>query len=284
MTGGARLDAATLVSLRGLAGVAPAMPEGLGGLPGNFRARSRGQGQDVADIRAYVPGDDARAVDRNVTARTGVLHVRTHHADRDRTVLLVADFRPSMLWGVRRAFRSVAAAELLTLLGWRAVEAGARVGAVILTAEDTIVMRARSRTRAMLTVIGAMVRGHDSALNATRHGLNDPPLDAALDRVLRVADRRNEVCLATGFDTPGPLIDRKLAELADRCDLRRILIGDGVRAGLPAGAYRLATASGRQVSAVVSSADDLAQEHPTEIDPALPPERALRILDGLHGG
>ncbi|WP_428926130.1 DUF58 domain-containing protein [Marinibacterium sp. SX1] len=290
---GAELRAADLVALRGLAGAAPRLPEGLGGLPGNFRARQKGQGQDVADIRAYVPGDDARAVDRNVTARTGTLHVRTHHADRDRTLLLVADFRPSMLWGVRRAFRSVAAAEALALLGWRAVEAGGRVGGVALTARGNIAVPARGRTRAMLAVIGALVRAHDLALRAAADGLDDPPLDAALQKVLRIAGRRGEICLASGFDTPGAGLDLALAELADRGELRRIRIDDGLRGGLPAGHYRLATPSGQAVGAVFSGAGDGPPAGPSDpladpladpvIDPALPPARALQILDMAHG-
>lgn len=282
---GAVLQAAELVALRGLAGVAPRMPEGLGGLPGTFRARQKGQGQDVADIRGYVPGDDARAVDRNVTARTGHLHVRTHHADRDRTVLLVADFRPSMLWGVRRAFRSVAAAEALVLLGWRAVEAGGRVGAVALTAQGQVVVPARGRTRAMLAVIGALVRAHAGAMEAASQGLSDPPLDAALEKVLRVAGRRGEICLASGFDAPGDTLDVRLAELADRGELRRIRIGDGVRQGLPAGIYRLATPSGRVVRAAVGDvAEETADMGEVLIDPAMPPARILQVLDGIHGG
>ncbi|TXM93858.1 DUF58 domain-containing protein, partial [Methylobacterium sp. WL122] len=62
-------------------------------------------------------GDDRRHIDRNATARTGILHVRTHHDERDRAVVLLADFRPSMLFGTRRALRSVAAAEALASLG-----------------------------------------------------------------------------------------------------------------------------------------------------------------------
>lgn len=279
---GAALSAAELVALRGLAGQGPRLPEGLGGLPGNFRARQKGQGQDVADIRAYVPGDDARAVDRNVTARTGTLHVRSHHADRDRTVLLVADFRPSMLWGVQRAFRSVAAAELLVLLGWRAVDAGGRIGAVAMTARGQIAVPPRGRTRAMLSVIGALVRAHEIALEEARGGLADPPLDQALEKVLRVAGRRSEICLASGFDTPGDDLETRLAELSDRGELRRIHIGDGVRQGLPAGTYRLATAAGRLVQARVAEGDDDATTG-TRIEPAMPPARALQILDATHG-
>ena len=239
----------------------------------------------MADIRAYVPGDDARAVDRNVTARTGTLHVRTHHADRDRTVLLVADFRPSMLWGLRRAFRSVAAAEALALLGWRAVEAGGRVGAVALSAQGHVIVPARGRTRAMLAVIGALVRAHARAVDGARDGLQDPPLDTALEKVLRVAGRRGQICLASGFDTPGDTLDLRLAELADRGELTRIRIADGVRTGLPAGIYRLASPTGRMVRAAISqdSADDTAGRGEILIDPAMGPPRALQILDGAHG-
>ncbi|MGR3805787.1 DUF58 domain-containing protein [Marinibacterium profundimaris] len=282
---GAELRAPELVALRGLAGAAARMPEGLGGLPGHFRARQKGQGQDVADIRTYVPGDDARAVDRNVTARTGTLHVRTHHADRDRTLLLVADFRPSMLWGVTRAFRSVAAAEALVLLGWRAVEAGGRVGVVALTARGHVAVPARGQTRAMLAVIGALVRAHAQALEAARDGLEDPPLDAALEKVLRIAGRRGEICLASGFDTPGPALEIRLAELADRGELRRIRIGDGVRGGLPAGIYRLSDPGGRVIRADVSGegTEEPGQPSETLLDPAMPPARALQILDGAHG-
>lgn len=279
---GAALNAKDLVALRGLAGFGPRLPEGLGGLPGNFRARQKGQGQDVADIRAYVPGDDARAVDRNVTARTGTLHVRSHHADRDRTVLLVADFRPSMLWGVRRAFRSVAAAELLVLLGWRTIEAGGRVGALAMTAKGHIAVPPRGRTRAMLSVIGTLVRAHEIALQEARGGLSDPPLDQALEKVLRVAGRRSEICLASGFDTPGADLETRLAELSDRGELRRIRIGDGVRQGLPGGTYRLATAAGRLVQARIPAGDD-DPEAATLIEPSMPPARALQILDATHG-
>ncbi|CAN0581206.1 unnamed protein product [Ectocarpus sp. 12 AP-2014] len=137
----------------------------------------------------------------------------------------------------------------------------------------------------MLAVIGALVRAHATALDAATRGLEDPPLDAALEKVLRVAGRRGEICLASGFDTPGAALDVRLAELADRGDLRRIRIGDGVRQGLPAGLYRLATPSGRLVRANVTDSGDDETGGLSEvlIDPSMPPDRALQILDGAHG-
>ena len=158
-----------------------------------------------------------------------------------------------------------------------------------LTARGNVVAPARGRTRAMLAAIGALVRAHEMALEAAREGLEDPPLDAALEKVLRIAGRRGEICLATGFDTPGPMLDVRLAELADRGDLRRIRISDGVRQGMPAGIYRLATPGGRVIrAAIAGEAEEEATKQtgmPAEIllDPAFPPDRALQVLDGAHG-
>jgi len=68
-------------------------------LPGGLVHNRRGRGLETAEIRQFVDGDDIRLIDRNATARTGVLHVKSAHDERDQTALLIADFRPSMLWG-----------------------------------------------------------------------------------------------------------------------------------------------------------------------------------------
>ncbi|TXN65030.1 DUF58 domain-containing protein, partial [Methylobacterium sp. WL6] len=114
------LSGEALMGLRHLArrGVTPATRT-LAGLPGGIVTKRRGRGSEPDDVRLWSEGDDRRHIDRNATARTGILHVRTHHDERDRAVVLLADFRPSMLFGTRRALRSVAAAEALALLGWR---------------------------------------------------------------------------------------------------------------------------------------------------------------------
>ena len=123
---GISLTATKLIGLRHLI----ARPESyadLAALPGGYLTKRKGTGQEIADVRLYVSGDDYRHLDRGTTARTGTLHVRQFQEERDRVVLLVADFRPSMFWGISNSFLSVAAAEALCLTGWRAVNDGARV-------------------------------------------------------------------------------------------------------------------------------------------------------------
>ncbi|RVU17555.1 DUF58 domain-containing protein, partial [Methylobacterium oryzihabitans] len=129
---GIALEAGALMGLRHLArrGAAP-RTRALVGLPGGIVTRRRGRGSEPDDVRLWAEGDDVRHIDRNSTARTGQLHTRTHHEERDRAVVMLADFRPSMLFGTRRALRSVAAAEALALLGWRVAGDGGRVGLAV---------------------------------------------------------------------------------------------------------------------------------------------------------
>jgi uncharacterized protein (DUF58 family) len=75
-------------------------------LAGDFRSHGLGAGTELAQVREYVPGDDVRRIDWNVTARTLVPHVREFVAERVLTTWLVLDASPSMLFGTaeRRKF------------------------------------------------------------------------------------------------------------------------------------------------------------------------------------
>ena len=63
----------------------------------------------------YLPGDDIRSIDWRVTARTGRLHTKLFHEERDRPALFVVDLGEQMRFGTRRAFMSVVAAETASL-------------------------------------------------------------------------------------------------------------------------------------------------------------------------
>ncbi|WP_424985409.1 DUF58 domain-containing protein [Microbulbifer sp. S227A] len=258
---GVALHAETLIALRPLA-LHPDEDGQLAALPGGFVTRRRGHGQEMADVREYVAGDDIRHLDRGSTARTGVLHVRSFQEERDRVTLLVADFRPAMLWGTRRALRSVAVAEALALIGWRVVEQGGRVGLLAIGAGAPVVVSIQGRVRGMLAVIGGLVRAHDAALQlALAGGQHDPPLDETLARIPRIAPAGSEIVIASGFDSPGPLLDDRLGQIAQRRMPRPVLVVDDVAENLPPGVYpivlpdgsrRRVRISGRNTNAPVS--------------------------------
>ena len=59
------------------------------------------EGLNFEELRGYLPGDDIRAIDWKVTARTGEPHVRVYTEERDRPAMLVVDQRLSMFFGTR---------------------------------------------------------------------------------------------------------------------------------------------------------------------------------------
>lgn len=238
-------DGATTVSadaLMALAHLARRPSGALAERPGIAPTRKRGQGHEIREIRPFTDGDDPRHLDAAATARSGTPQVRSFHEDRERTVLLVADFRRPMLWGTRRRFRSVAAAEALALAGWQAVLGSGAAGVVAITDAGLIAERPRARDAGMARVCGALARAHALALE-TRGPVRELAPD--LVRAARFAPRGAGIVLATGLDLPGPGLDAALAGLASRRPLRLVLTEDAFETRPPAAALPYVTADGR---------------------------------------
>lgn len=100
-------------------------------LSGRYASRLRGRGLNFEELRRYHPGDDIRAMDWKVTARTRKPHVRVYAEERDRAVLLLVDQRIHMFFGSHERMKSVVAAEAAALSAWRAFGVGDRVGAIV---------------------------------------------------------------------------------------------------------------------------------------------------------
>lgn len=251
---GIHLSGEALMGLRHLArrGTGPATRT-LAGLPGGIVTRRRGRGSEPDDVRLWSEGDDRRHIDRNATARTGILHVRTHHDERDRAVVLLVDLRPSMLFGTRRALRSVAAAEALVLLGWRIVGDGGRIGLVAVGAGEPVVVRPAGGERAMTAITGALALAHARALSEA--GGADPPLAAALTLAQSLLPSGGHLVIGSALDTPGADFDHLLTIMAERLSIRLVLVSDAFERARPPGFYPFATPDGRRGTVQASRAD-----------------------------
>ncbi|MEM5580839.1 DUF58 domain-containing protein [Roseibium sp. AS2] len=194
---GIRLSARDLLALREDARL-PGRHRPATRRPGAVPARLPGAGMDLREIRAYSEGDDTRRIDPAATARTGTPHVRSFHEDRDDTTLLIADFRPAMLWGTGDTLRSVRAARLLARHGWQAAARGASVAALTITATGVSALPARTGARQLGAIAQMFAQAHDSALEL--HGdvsEHSQPFAAALVRAARLAPPGAQVWLAT---------------------------------------------------------------------------------------
>ncbi|WP_181706376.1 DUF58 domain-containing protein [Chthonobacter rhizosphaerae] len=248
---GVAVDPDRLLGLRHLAAEARrAASRRTSSRPGPFVTRRRGRGSETDDVRTWSHGDDVRHIDRNVTARTGEPHVRTFRDERERTTLLVADFRPPMLFGTRRALLSVAAAEALALVGWSAVADGGRIGVLALSPGEPVFVKPMVGERAMVAVVGALARAHRTALAA---GQGVDPLGPALETAARLLPPGGTLVAASGLDAPGDGFEDALSRILHRVDLTILLVSDAFERQPPRGVYPYADRSGRRAVGLVGA-------------------------------
>src|SRR3954468_15712813 len=100
-------------------------------LAGQYLSVFKGRGMEFDEVRPYVPGDDVRTIDWNVTARTGEPHVKRFVEERELTVMLLVDVSASQDFGSGRRSKLEAAVELSALLAMSAVENGDKVGLLL---------------------------------------------------------------------------------------------------------------------------------------------------------
>ncbi|HYF12358.1 MAG TPA: DUF58 domain-containing protein [Actinomycetota bacterium] len=99
-------------------------------LPGDFRSAMLGQATELAQVRGYQPGDDVRAIDWKVTARTGEPHVRLHVAERALTTWIVLDRTASMRFGTQDRTKSDVAEGLVLAISHLATIGADRLGVI----------------------------------------------------------------------------------------------------------------------------------------------------------
>lgn len=102
---------------------------------GEYESVFKGQGIEFADVREYVPGDDIRTIDWNVTARSQQAYVKKFVEERELTVLFAVDMSGSQYFGSGLRLKSEVAAEITALLAFSAVKNNDKTGLLIFTDE-----------------------------------------------------------------------------------------------------------------------------------------------------
>jgi uncharacterized protein (DUF58 family) len=210
-----------------------------GTLAGHYQSVFRGSGIEFAEVREYVPGDDIRAIDWNVTARLGFPYVKRHVEERELTVMLLVDVSASQRFGSVQRLKLEVAAQLCGLIAGSAVRNNDRVGLILFS----------DRVERHL----APAKGRNQILRIVRELLAFQPagrgtdLALALQHLHRVARRRSVTFILSDFIGVG--YERALRLCHARHDLVPVCISDRRERALPAvGLLRLRDLeTGRQV-------------------------------------
>ncbi len=97
---------------------------------GEYESAFRGRGIEFEEFREYVPGDDVRQIDWNVTARMDKPFVKVFREEREQTIFFLVDSSKSLKFGKKREKLEVAT-ELAALLSYAAIKSNDKVGLII---------------------------------------------------------------------------------------------------------------------------------------------------------
>jgi uncharacterized protein (DUF58 family) len=209
-------------------------------MAGSHRSPFRGRGIEFAEVREYHVGDDPRSIDWRVTARTGQLHTKLFHEERERPVLLLVDQSVTMRFGTRCCFKSVLAARLAALLGSAALADGDRIGGVVMDGLRLHPFRAlRSRTRWM-SMLESIAQASQRQPFQTPDESTAVTLDQAMRRLRSLASPGCQVLLLSDFYRLGEGFETAFRLLAKRTDLHLIHILDPLeQESPPRGIYQI---------------------------------------------
>jgi len=98
---------------------------------GGYHSAFKGRGMSFSDVRAYHPGDDVRAIDWNVTARTGEPYIKVFEEERENTVMLLVDISGSAVFGSHTQFKEEYLTELCAVLAFSAIANNDKVGVML---------------------------------------------------------------------------------------------------------------------------------------------------------
>lgn len=192
---------------------------------GEYHSVFKGQGMEFAEVREYVPGDDIRTIDWNVTARFGAPFIKKYAEERELTVFFLVDASASQAFGSQGRSKMEQAAETCALLAFSAMGNQDKVGLLIFTDRDERLIPPR--------------KGRSHGLRLIRDILYHQPegrgtdLVAACETAIHVLRRRSTVFVLSDFLTPLTDLDRPLGRLARKHDVVALTLRDPFEDGLP---------------------------------------------------
>ncbi len=158
---------------------------------GAYHSQFKGRGMDFEELREYVPGDDVRTIDWNVTAKLRKPFVKLHREERELAVMLLVDVSGSGEFGSTGQTKRDFAAEIAGTLAFSALRSGDKVGLVLFSDEVELFVPPKKGRKHLLRLIREAI-----AFAPKRRGTSVQKALAFLNHVVK---RRAIVFLLTDF-------------------------------------------------------------------------------------
>jgi uncharacterized protein (DUF58 family) len=245
---------------------------------GEYYSPFKGRGMEFDEVRLYQPGDDIRTIDWRVTARSGTAHTKLFREERERSVILWVDFRRSMYFGTRGAFKSVTAAKAAALFAWSAEHQGDRLGCLLFSEQQHQEMRPQRSTLALMHILQKLSQ-NTSRKPPDEDTAVDRSLNDALGRLRRVTRPGSMLLMISDFRGLDYQSEAHLYQLAKHNDVILVYVYDPIEAQLPpSGYYRI---SDSHVTKAIDTSDAGMREEYTQRHQAHM-QSVYRISRGNH--
>jgi uncharacterized protein (DUF58 family) len=192
-------------------------------LAGEYGSVFRGRGMEFDEVREYMPGDEIRTIDWNVTARTGTPYVKRFVEERELTVIFVVDLSASGEFGSVRKLKNEVAAEFCSLLAFSAVKNNDKVGLIVFTDQIEMYIPPKKGTQHVLRVIRELLNFKP------RQASTD--IEGALDFLGKVTKKRSVIFLVSDFQAEG--FEKPMRVIGKRHDLVAVTVVDPREVSLP---------------------------------------------------
>ena len=158
---------------------------------GEYHSAFKGMGMEFAEVREYYPGDDIRAIDWNVTARTGKPFIKKYDEERELTVMLIVDVSASGFFGTGDSLKSDIMIELASILSFSAIKNNDKVGLLLFSDKIEEFIPPKKGKSHVLRVIREMIY----------HKAQDRKTDIsiALEHIQKVLKRKSIIFLLSDF-------------------------------------------------------------------------------------
>ena len=191
---------------------------------GEYLSIFKGQGIEFAEVRQYIPGDDIRSIDWNVSAKTGTTFVKKFNEERELTLLIACDVSASLMFGSLGRLKSEIAAELAAVFAFSATHNNDKVGLLLFSDKIELYIPPKKGRRHVLRIIRELL-----AFTPASKGTN---ITLALDSINHLIRRNGILILISDFKTeldyskPFKLTARKF-------DLVPVIVEDKLERVLP---------------------------------------------------
>ena len=120
---------------------------------GEYHSAFKGRGMAFAEVREYMPGDEIRTIDWNVTARFNEPYVKVFQEERELTMMLIVDISGSSDFGTKGQLKKELIAELCAVLAFSAAQNNDKIGVILFSSQVELFIAPKKGRKHILRII-----------------------------------------------------------------------------------------------------------------------------------